>query len=193
MKTYRTILLLGLLLAASPAFAAPIQLDVDIPTLTPGPAMHGKGQAVYLRVTDARPSHIIGKTLDGQEITNGQDLDAAIDNSLSDVLHGAGFLPQMIEAGAGMRMQVSIDSLGYSIDSHFLTSKAHLDCKLSVHLIQPGKGTLERSFDAHGDYTLFWHPTEVKLSKLVNDTLHDALQAMLQDRGLAVWLNAAPM
>ena len=194
MKAYLMILLLGLLSATapSPVIAAAIPLDVDIPTLSAG-ALSGHGQNLALRVDDTRTSPVIGKTLEGMDIVSGQDLDAGIDNSLSDVLRGNGFLPQMNDAGASVRVHVRLVSLHYSAESHyFLTTKAHLDCKIAVEVIRPDMGTSEHSYEAHGDYTSAWRPTSGRIAKQVNATLHDALQAMLEDRRLAAWLNSAP-
>jgi len=191
MKTTWMVLTIGLICAASPASAADMRLDLNIPEVNVE-GLQGNNNTVALWVEDDRQEKILGKNLQGDNVVLSKDVAAAVMGSLSSALHSAGFRLEPYRADAPVAMLISIKSLTYASERNMITNTARLSCKLMATLNSNGTMVKERTLGTSGEYTLTLWASKKKISELVSETLHDTVLAVLQDADTATFLITTP-
>jgi len=192
MKATWMLLALGLIyVVASPALAADMKVDLNIPGVTVT-GLQGKAQAVALWVEDGRSDPGIGVTLQNDNIVPARDIAATVMASFTSALRAAGFRLVPYRADAPVAILVRIRSLSYTSEKNILTSTARLSCGMVATLSRGGAMVKERTLGTTGEYTLTWRPNRKKISELLSSTLGDTVQAVLQDADTVAFLNAGP-
>ena len=191
MKPTWMMLAIGLIFSASPASAADMKLDLNIPEVSVE-GLQGNSNAVSLWVEDARKETVLGKNLQGENVVLKGDAAAAVMASFSSTLRTAGFKVDPYRADAPVSMLIRIQSLTYDSEKNFMTSTANLSCKFMAILSHGGVMKKERTLGTSGEFTLPWRPNKDRVAELVSEILHDNVLAVLQDDDTAAFLTTSP-
>ncbi|OIO68118.1 MAG: hypothetical protein COW19_01915 [Zetaproteobacteria bacterium CG12_big_fil_rev_8_21_14_0_65_55_1124] len=191
MKLTWMALAIGLIFAASPASAADMKLDLNIPEVNVE-GLQGNGNAVALWVEDVRQEKILGKNLQGDDVVLGSDVVAAVMANASSSLRTAGFKVEPYQVNAPVAMLISIKSLSYAAEKGMVTNTAKLSARFIATLSSNGVMVKERTIGTSGEYTLTLWAGKKKISELVSESLGDTVSALLQDSDTVTFLKEAP-
>jgi len=191
MKLTWMALAIGLIFAASPASAADMKLDLNIPEVNVE-GLQGNGNAVALWVEDVRQEKILGKNLQGDDVVLGSDVVAAVMANASSSLRTAGFKVEPYQVNAPVAMLISIKSLSYAAEKGMVTNTAKLSARFIATLSSNGVMVKERTIGTSGEYTLTLWAGKKKISELISESLGDTVSALLQDSDTVTFLKEAP-
>lgn len=184
MKQICTLLMLALLLAAQPAMADTIKVQLKLPDIQAA-GLKGETAAISLQVVDDRTAPGLGRELHGAAVlVEQQDAVLAIRKALHKALEGAGFRIGPVTADNAVQLTVHLASLSYKAVDGFLSSKAELSCRMDATARKQGQWRVERTMKSSEEHTVALSPDREKIAAFVNAIIADTLQSLLQDKQL---------
>lgn len=147
----------------------------------------GAGRRVVVAVVDERPRSLIGRRGAGGSvggaITTDQDLAELVRGKVAEGLQRSGFAPVSADGAEAPKMKVEIRFLEYELAMGFWTGSINTRAALKA-ICRNGADGYERLYRAEGKRGAFVVPSASKNELLLNQTLSDALNKMLEDREL---------
>ena len=176
------------LLAACATFAP--QLVTVNPNVSVTESAAGLGKVVALKVIDARADKALGyrttrSDKDSAIITN-QDVAKVVQLKIYDSLKKSGFNVDIVDNGP-RALKVEIRNLEYSVPTGSWTGGIRVLATLNV-VVKNGDTTYENLYQITNNERVVIKPDREKNEALINKTLSDVLQRLLQDQKLIALL-----
>ena len=151
----------------------------------------GKGKTVALKVTDARPDKILGyrtTRLDKDSIIlTDSDIAKVVQEKLYEGLKKKDFNVDVLSEGAPRSLRVEVKTLQYSAPTGSWTGGIRIIATVNA-VVKNGDMTYENLYEVENKERVIIKPSQEKNEELINKTLADVLQRMLQDQKLIALL-----
>jgi uncharacterized lipoprotein len=151
----------------------------------------GKGKTVALKVADARPDKVLGyrtTRLDKDSIIlTDSDIAKVAQEKLYEGLKKYGFSVDVLSEGAPRSLRVEVKTLQYSAPTGSWTGGIRIIAIVNA-IVKNGDTTYENLYEVENKERVIIKPSQEKNEELINKTLADVLQRMLQDKKLTALL-----
>ena len=151
----------------------------------------GKGNTVSVKVSDTRPSKIVGRRGDAEHsdalITVGQDFMLPLAQQIVDGLKQYGFKPDTGASNNSRTLTVDVKSLEYVAQSPWLGVKLRI--RAALRAVANNNGSIqESSYTVENESWSAFPPSEQENERLINDALSKGLERVINDRELLLSL-----
>lgn len=151
----------------------------------------GKGKTVALKVTDTHADKILGYRTTRLEkdsiILTDSDIAKVVQEKIYEGLKKYGFSVDVASADAPRLLRVEVKTLQYSAPTGSWTGGIRIIATLNA-VVKNGDTTYENLYQITNNETVIIKPSQGKNEELINKTLSDVLQRLLQDQKLIALL-----
>jgi uncharacterized lipoprotein len=152
----------------------------------------GNGAEVSLKVADERPGKIIGYKGDmftptAAAISIDQDLGKIVYDTVADGLRNHGYAPSANTENAERMLKIEIRNISYRFSVGFWTDGIFTSASLKALASNNGK-TYEKLYIVENQNQIVFTPTDNENERLINIALSQAIEKLLRDNDLLVFL-----